>query len=163
MLRTARNRLANLLKAHGLAVVFAESCTAGFCSGTLAQVNGMSPHLCGSVATYMPELKQLWLGVRAETIEQHTCESQPVANEMAMGVLSRVPQAQWGASVVGHLAADSEWAVWVAITRRSEAGEVLLCSEVHRPLQAESRELRQQEAVCVVFNALSEAIEAAER
>ena len=158
MLTAARDRLAATLVATGAKIVFAESCTAGLCSATMAQVDGISAHLCGSAVTYTPELKQAWLGVPADTIEQHTCESQAVANAMALGVLTRCEQAQWSAAVVGHLASDEQCRAYVAVAQRGERGSMIVNYMLDRALIEATREQRQREAAVLVLEALSDSI-----
>jgi nicotinamide-nucleotide amidase len=158
-LEEARDQLAAVVKTHDTRIVFAESCTAGLCSATMAQVEGISSHLCGSAATYIPELKQAWLRVSPETMKQRTCESQQVADEMARGVLQIAPVAHWSAAVVGHLAGDLECLVYVAVARRDESGEPVIAQQCQRPLLAATRPDRAREAAALVLTTLRETIE----
>jgi len=158
-LTTARDRLAAIVQQHNVRFIFAESCTAGLCSATMAQFEGISPHLCGSAATYIPELKRSWLNVSNDTIEQFTCEGQEVANAMAMGELQVATVANWSAAVVGHLSSDLDCHVFVAIARRSAQGEIALCATLDQPLTAPTREARQIEAAALVLVTLAAAIE----
>jgi PncC family amidohydrolase len=160
-LADARDRLAGLVQQHNVRFIFAETCTAGLCSATMAQFEGISPHLCGSAATYIPELKRSWLHVSNDTIEQFTCESQEVADAMAVGVLNVATVANWSAAVVGHLSSDLPCHVYVAIARRNAQGEIAVCAQLDRPLNASTREARQAEAAAWVLLTLAEAIESA--
>ncbi len=55
-------RLVDVLKRLDTKIVFAESCTAGLVSATLARVPGVSAYLCGSAVTYRDEVKTAWVG-----------------------------------------------------------------------------------------------------
>ncbi|MDP6444314.1 MAG: CinA family protein [Pirellulaceae bacterium] len=151
MIESTRDELAELLMQREEKVVFAESCTGGLVAATMAQVNGVSNHLCGSAVTYRPDLKQHWLAVDAESIEAHTCESREVVELMARGVLERALEANWAAAVVGHL--TGECFAWVAIGhRRAETIQVVACARYE--LRAKSRVARQAEAAEIVLRDL---------
>lgn len=80
-----------LLKArdNGLRVAVAESCTGGLLSARITDVAGSSDIFeCGFV-TYSNRAKQEMLGVHRETLDAHGAVSEPVAQEMADGALSR--------------------------------------------------------------------------
>ena len=62
MMDVQATRLFDMLRDREVRVVFAESCTAGMVSATLAAVPGISDYLCGSMVTYRPEIKENWLG-----------------------------------------------------------------------------------------------------
>ena len=159
VIEQARDRLASLLAQRDLKVVFAESCTGGLLSATLAQVSGISGHLCGSAVTYRPSTKREWLDIRHDTIEHHSCESQEVAREMVRNVMEQTLEADWGLSIVGHL--EGQAFVWISIARRNRPSDgnptkVISCS---RPLERSNRVPRQQEAATLALNYLSETIE----
>ena len=160
-----RNFLAAQLGRNDLKVVFAESCTAGLVSATLAQVPGISNHHCGSFATYRPDSKKGWLWVKAASIRDFTCESEQVADEMAHGALARTKEADWAASVVGHFGPDApnekDGVIWVGIYRRSKQKR-----DVIRPVGVECIQLeesgrvgRQKEAADWVLLTLGKAIQ----
>lgn len=121
-LSAAAQRLAVALERSGQQIVFAESCTAGLVSATLAQVAGVSRWLCGSWVTYQEDSKQQWLGVSAEMLQQFTAVSEPVAIAMAQGALARTAQADLAVSVTGHLGPqappDQDGQVFIAIEIR---------------------------------------------
>lgn len=159
-LANARDRLAHVLKERGLRVVFAESCTAGLCSATLAQVDGISNHLVGSAVTYRASLKSSWIGVSQDAIDRFTCESREVAEQMAIGVLRKSAEAGWSAAVVGHLADGQIGFIEVAI---AEACESQTLRESKRfELQSGSRATRQQEAAALVLETLAETVTVAD-
>ncbi|AKD05433.1 decaheme cytochrome c MtrA [Pontibacter korlensis] len=74
------------LKDKGLTVAFAESCTAGMLASEFVKAKGSSDVLKGSLVVYQPSVKQKLLGVKKETLDLYTAESQQVTNEMVMGL-----------------------------------------------------------------------------
>ena len=153
--------LAGLLASKRLKVVLAESCTAGLVSATLAQVPGISEHLCGSVVTYRQMAKQEWLGITHSIIADHSAESQIVTDLMATQVLSKTPEADYSAAVTGHLGPnapkDKDGIVFVAIARRIDEQIVVKESRQFR-LDSEERASRQLESTILVLNRLLESI-----
>lgn len=79
--------LADLLTGRQIAT--AESCTAGLLAGRLADPPGASRYLAGGVVSYSNEAKVELLGVDAGLIAEHGAVSEPVAEAMARGALSR--------------------------------------------------------------------------
>lgn len=75
-----------LLKDKGLTVAFAESCTAGMLASEFVRAKGSSDVLKGSMVVYQPEVKSKLLGVKKDTLDLYTAESQQVTNEMVMGL-----------------------------------------------------------------------------
>ena len=61
--------VARELEQQNKKIVFAESCTAGLVSASLAKVPGISQHHCGSAVTYRNDSKHRWLGVSAQLLE----------------------------------------------------------------------------------------------
>ncbi|HEX5103873.1 MAG TPA: nicotinamide-nucleotide amidohydrolase family protein [Pirellulaceae bacterium] len=96
-------RVAHLLEQAERKVVFAESCTGGLVSATLARIAGISNHLCGGVVVYRNATKQAYLQIPADVLEDPGPVSDVVAREMALRVLERTPEADIAASVTGHL------------------------------------------------------------
>src|SRR5947199_5855205 len=94
-----------ILAARGLTVAAAESCTGGLLAHRVTNVPGSSRYFLGSVVVYAPELKESLLGVRAETIREHTVYSAEVAMEMARGVRF-VTDADIGVGVTGIAGPD---------------------------------------------------------
>ena len=86
-----RDELFFLLDHYSLKLVLAESCTGGLAAANLVAIEGASQYLCGSFVTYRPAIKKQWLGIRDETIEKHTCESQEVCTEMAVSAFKNSP------------------------------------------------------------------------
>ena len=86
MNQTELTKLMLGLKDNGLTVAFAESCTAGMLASDFVKAKGSSDVLKGSLVVYQPEVKQKLLGVKKETLDLYTAESQQVTNEMVMGL-----------------------------------------------------------------------------
>jgi PncC family amidohydrolase len=160
-LEEARDKLAAALAKKNVKVVFAESCTAGLCSATMGQVDGISSHLCGSAVTYRPEAKKQWLGIGSATIEEHTCESAEVAEQMALGVIRKTPEADWAAAVVGHIAEGQDWFAYVSVVGRDGTGARNPVKHFTwvRALVGPTRFERQREAAQIVLESLWQAIQ----
>ena len=81
--------LVRALREKGLHIATAESCTAGYIAGRIAQVPGASDVFDWGVVTYANDVKQRLLGVRAETLDAYGAVSEQTAREMACGALER--------------------------------------------------------------------------
>jgi nicotinamide-nucleotide amidase len=66
-------------------LVLAESCTGGGIANRVTNVSGASAVFLGGVVSYSNAAKEKFLGVRAETLQQHGAVSEAVAREMAEG------------------------------------------------------------------------------
>jgi PncC family amidohydrolase len=89
-----------LLRAQGLRLAVAESCTGGLIGHRLTNVAGSSTYYMGSVTAYAYEAKVRLLGVTWETLEKHGAVSRATVLEMARGV-RRALAADVGLSVSG--------------------------------------------------------------
>jgi nicotinamide-nucleotide amidase len=89
-----------LLSERGLKIAFAESCTGGMIASTMVNHPGISSTLLEGVVVYTNESKVSRLGVNEETIRKYGAVSEPVAREMAEGIV-RTSGAQVGISVTG--------------------------------------------------------------
>lgn len=87
--RTMEVVVGDLLKARGLTIAAAESCTGGLFSSRLTDVPGSSAYVRGGVVAYANEDKTALLGVPAELIMAHGAVSEPVASAMAEGIRDR--------------------------------------------------------------------------
>jgi len=76
------------LKARGLTLAVAESCTGGGLGDQVTSVPGSSAVFLGGVIVYANSLKTGILGVREETLKRHGAVSEATAAEMAAGVRS---------------------------------------------------------------------------
>jgi nicotinamide-nucleotide amidase len=74
-----------LLTEQKKTLALAESCTGGGIANRVTNVPGASAFFFGGVVAYSDGVKQQFLGVRAETLQQHGAVSEAVAREMAEG------------------------------------------------------------------------------
>lgn len=78
-------KVGELLRARGLWLCTAESCTGGLVAATLTDVAGSSEWFRGAVVAYANEVKQACLGVPGEALMAHGAVSGPVVLAMARG------------------------------------------------------------------------------
>ena len=83
--------LLDLLRARGLTVATAESCTGGLIAAALTSVAGSSDVVERGFVTYSNAAKTAMLGVPAELIAAQGAVSEAVALRMATGALERSP------------------------------------------------------------------------
>ena len=77
------------LRARGLRLVTAESCTGGLIAASLTALPGASDVLAGGIVAYSNALKIALLGVPPALLAQHGAVSDPVARAMAEGARVR--------------------------------------------------------------------------
>lgn len=92
--------LIELMSARGETLAVAESCTGGCIAHRLTNIAGASAVLLAGLVTYSNAAKEKFLGVRAETLQEHGAVSEPVAREMAEGA-RRQTGARYAISVTG--------------------------------------------------------------
>lgn len=160
-------RLASVLRQQDVKAVFAESCTGGLVAASLAKVPGISDYLCGSAVTYRVDTKHRWLGVSSEKLIRPGAVSAVVAREMATGVLAMTPEADWAASVTGHLGPDAprrlDGIVYIGIARRNNHRPTPASMQVRasrHSLAGDTRAQRQRETASLVLRVLLDAINA---
>lgn len=73
------------LRARGLTLAVAESCTGGLLAARLTETSGASAFFLEGFVTYSNEAKVRALGVRPDTLERHGAVSAATAREMALG------------------------------------------------------------------------------
>lgn len=93
-------RAGALLRARGLTLAVAESCTGGLLMHRLTDVPGSSLYLLGGVVAYADVVKMHSLQVSQETLIAHGAVSAPVAAQMAEGV-RRALGADFGIGITG--------------------------------------------------------------
>ena len=76
-----------LLKAHGMMLATAESCTGGGVAQAITEIAGSSVWFERGFVTYSNLSKQQMLGVSAETLKQHGAVSEATVREMVAGAL----------------------------------------------------------------------------
>jgi nicotinamide-nucleotide amidase len=94
-----------LLRARGLAVSTAESCTGGLVAHRLTNIPGSSRYVERGVVVYSNEAKEELLGVPGDLLRAHGAVSAPVAEAMVRGVC-RVGHTACGIAVTGIAGPD---------------------------------------------------------
>ncbi len=97
----AAGGLIDRLRAEGIMLVTAESCTGGLISAVLTSVSGSSDVVDRGLVTYSNQAKIDLLGVPEETLEQHGAVSKETAVAMAEGALAHTPAASISIAVTG--------------------------------------------------------------
>jgi nicotinamide-nucleotide amidase len=78
-----------LLRARGLTIAAAESCTGGLLLSRLTDVPGSSDYVSGGVIVYSNDLKTTLAGVAPDLIATYGAVSEPVAAALADGIRAR--------------------------------------------------------------------------
>jgi nicotinamide-nucleotide amidase len=94
-------RLGEVLRHQGWMLGTAESCTGGLLAGAVTAVAGSSEWFERGFVTYSNDAKVTELEVSPETLHHFGAVSEPVALEMANGVLLAVPNAHVAMSTTG--------------------------------------------------------------
>jgi nicotinamide-nucleotide amidase len=81
-------KIGERLRAFGIMLSTAESCTGGWVGQAITSVPGSSDWFDRGFITYSNEAKREMLGVSADTIERHGAVSEAVVREMALGALA---------------------------------------------------------------------------
>lgn len=82
-------QVGGLLKAHGMMLVTAESCTGGGVAQAITDVAGSSAWFERGFVAYANDAKREMLGVSRETLMQHGAVSEAVVREMVAGALQQ--------------------------------------------------------------------------
>src|SRR4030067_3796017 len=98
-------QVGGLLKAHGLKLATAESCTGGGVAHAVTDVAGSSAWFERGFITYSDLAKQQMLGVSEATLKQHGAVSEAVVREMVAGALAN-SAAQVALAVTGIAGPD---------------------------------------------------------
>jgi nicotinamide-nucleotide amidase len=115
--------LLDLLRARGLTVATAESCTGGLIAAALTSIAGSSDVVACGFMTYSNRAKSAMLGVPDALIAEHGAVSEPVARAMAAGALER-SEAALAVAVTGIAGPGGGSAekpvglVWFGVARR---------------------------------------------
>ena len=80
-------QVGGLLKAHGLMLATAESCTGGGVAHAITGIAGSSAWFERGFIAYSNQAKQQMLGVNEATLNQHGAVSEAVVREMATGAI----------------------------------------------------------------------------
>ncbi|MEA2315745.1 MAG: nicotinamide-nucleotide amidase [Solirubrobacteraceae bacterium] len=97
---TVDEQVAGELRARGLSIAVAESCTGGLLAARLTELAGSSEYFRGAIVAYSDEAKVAQAGVPRELIAAHGAVSSEVALALAQGACSRVG-ADVGVGVTG--------------------------------------------------------------
>lgn len=89
------------LKTEGKTIACAESCTGGRLAVLFSEKEGASTFFKGGMVTYATEAKVAVLGVKSETIAQHSVVSEQVACEMAIQAREKF-KADYAISTTGN-------------------------------------------------------------
>lgn len=122
-------RLGQALRAQGVKVATAESCTGGYVAKLITDVPGSSAWFESGFVTYSNEAKQRQLGVLAASLEGHGAVSAQVVLEMAVGALA-ASSAGRAVAISGVAGPDGGTAihpvgdVWFARTQLLPDGQV---------------------------------------
>lgn len=81
--------LVELLRAHQLTVITAESCTGGLISAALSHARGASDCLHGGFVVYTKDCKAVVLDVDRELLDRMGSVNAQVAHELARGAIAR--------------------------------------------------------------------------
>ncbi|PLR41390.1 competence protein ComA [Chimaeribacter californicus] len=104
-LQHTAEELGEVLKARGMKVTFAESCTAGLAAMAVASAKSSADFFSRGFITYTNQAKQEVLGVSHSALETYTAVSEPVVREMAQGAL-RISGEQAAVSISGYAGPD---------------------------------------------------------
>ena len=107
MNKTLEQQVIAALKAHGLTLATAESCTGGLTAKRLTDVPGASAVFLGGVVSYTNGVKERVLGVPHGTLEAYSAVSDPTARAMAEGA-RRLTGADFALSVTGVAGPDPD-------------------------------------------------------
>lgn len=144
------------LKAAGLTLATAESCTGGLIGKMLTDIPGSSAVYMGGVISYTNGVKHRLLGVREDTLRVYTAVSRQTAHEMALGAREAIG-AGVGVSVTGLAGPDSDETgrevglVYIAI----DMPGVSYCKELHL---AGDRDMVRKQAAAAVLELILEFI-----
>lgn len=84
--KTVEERIGELLRAKGLRLAVAESCTGGLIGHRITNIPGSSTYYMGSITAYAYEAKVRLLGVQWGTLEKYGAVSKETVIEMSSGV-----------------------------------------------------------------------------
>ena len=157
--------VARILRDKRIRVVFAESCTAGLASASLATQPGISEFHCGGMVVYREGTKSAYLGISAQQLQRFGAVSSEVAAAMATGVLTQTPEAQIAAAVTGHLGPDCEPSLdgqyFIAVSHREtqmQNGPRLPANVLSLQCRRRGRIARQREVAEQLLDALAKSL-----
>jgi nicotinamide-nucleotide amidase len=146
------------LRADGLTLAVAESCTGGLVCKRLTDVPGSSAFLLAGFVTYANDAKTKFLGVSEQTLEQHGAVSEATALEMLAGARATTA-ATAGIAVTGIAGPDGGTrekpvgTVWIGVSAHERSSVHLFRFLGER---TEIRERAAQAALVMLWNLVRE-------
>ena len=136
--------LAEVLRARGLHLATAESCTGGLIAAACTSIAGSSDWFERGIVSYSNEAKTDLLGVPKALIARHGAVSAEVARAMADGALAHSSAdmsvaVTGGAGPSGGTPDKPVGTVWLALARRGQPAQATLLQ-----LQGSRSEVREQ-------------------
>ena len=92
--------IAREMTARAQTLAVAESCTGGMLGASITEMPGASEFFRGGVIAYHDDVKRQLLKVRREAVEEVGAVSEPVAQQMALGVRAAL-SADYGIGITG--------------------------------------------------------------
>lgn len=135
---TVEKRIGELLSSRNQMVATAESCTGGAIGASITSVSGSSAYFKGAVVAYHNEVKMELLKVNADILNDFGAVSQPVVEQMALGV-QKLLKTDWAiatSGVAGPTGGSPDkpvGTVWIAIA--NPRGEVKAAKYSFGPLR----------------------------
>ncbi len=145
------------LKAHGMMLATAESCTGGGVAQAVTDIAGSSAWFERGFVTYANQAKVEMLGVRQSTLDSHGAVSEMTVREMVMGALAHshahIAVAVSGIAGPGGGTADKPvGTVWFAWALRD--GEVI----AQRHLLAGNRAAVREQSISIALQGILEVL-----
>jgi len=97
--------VSNLLKEQKKTISLAESCTGGLLAKNFTDISGSSDYFTGGIVCYSNAIKEDFLDVNPETIEQYGAVSSETAEELAANV-REIMNTDYGISITGIAGPD---------------------------------------------------------
>ncbi len=120
-----------ILKAKGLTMGTAESCTGGYIAQQITSVPGSSAYFKGGIISYANEVKTGVLGVTPETLQSAGAVSEETVRQMVQGAL-RVLNVDYAVAVSGIMGPDGGspekpvGTVWIAVGNKEKTDAIRL-------------------------------------
>jgi nicotinamide-nucleotide amidase len=117
--------LLQLMEQNTLTFSTAESCTGGYIAHLITQIPGSSKSFEGGAVTYSYDLKQIILGVQAQTLANYGAVSEETVKEMALGANQRF-NTDYAVAVSGIAGPDGGMpgkpvgTVWIAVAHKDQ-------------------------------------------
>ena len=111
-------QIQEILILHGKTLATAESCTSGRIAAEITKISGASGYFQGGLVAYQDRLKEEFLGIKAEDIEQYDVVSQPVVEQMVRGACHMfgtdyaIASTGYAGEGNGHIPSGTIWIGW---------------------------------------------------